>query len=171
MAFPIPSGYTANQLGQANDLSHLDDLIPLEAAQAEGTRMLWGFTFSWRFPLFDSLASGLNWTLKQVGVTPWPEYQDICFVDASDPVWYFAWHKQQPWLLAIITALVPVIVVIVAVFLGSLLWRVLPSSITQPIEQVLAMLPSLLPLVVIMALAFFLPQLTKMLSPPKEASP
>lgn len=126
--------------------------------------MLWGFAFSWRFPLFESLAGSLNWTLKQTGVTPWPEYQDIVFVDSQEPVWYIAWFKEPVWLAPIIAALAPVIAIIVAVFLGSVLWRVLPQEVRQPIEDVLG----LLPLVLVMGVMAFLPQATQMLSPPKE---
>lgn len=164
MAFPLPSGHLAEELARLNDLSRLSDLKPVEEAQAEGTRMLWGFSFQWRFPLFDTLAGGLNWTLRQAGVTPWPGTQDIVFVEATEAVWYIAWLKGAAWLAPIIAALAPILAIMAAVFLGSVLWRVVPQPLRQPVEQTLA----LLPLALVMGVMAFLPQVTRMLAPEEE---
>lgn len=156
--------YVAELLGQFATVDALDNIGPIEQQQAVGTRMLLVLNFRWRFPLFEQLAGGFNWILKQKGVTPWPEYADIVFTHATEPTWYIAWLRNPVWKAVILPALTAfftgqVGIVLTAVFFGALLYRIIPRGITEPIEEFFEMLPPLLAIATMGFLVGIVPRL------------
>ena len=162
----IPPGYEAQYLGQAGSVDELDNFKGIEWSQPEETRMILRLDFKWRFPLFEQAAGLANQAMKGLGVTPWPEYSDIIFYHPTEPWWYITWVKGFAWLAPILAALLSFFStwagqLLIAVFLGSLLWRVVPKEVKQPVGDILQMLPSL----VVLALLAFMPQLVQGLVP------
>ena len=144
--------YVTELLGQFTTVDALDNIGPIEQQQPVGTRMLLVLNFRWRFPLFEQLAGGFNWILKQRGVTPWPELADVVFFHPTEPVWYLAWLRNPVWKAIILPALIaffagPVGIALTLIFLGALLYRVIPREITKPVEEFLRVLAPLLAIV------------------------
>jgi len=184
VAFTLPPNLTAEQVTSIDSLSGLAGITELEAAQPEGQRMLVGITFQWRFPFFEWAAGLVNLMLKgsipfpvtedvpyqyqnqYIQLTPWPEFTDIVFVDPTEPVWYIAWVKTSPWWQAILAAMAGTFATYVGIaflvlFLGAVVWRVLPQEIKQPIQEVLNALPNLVILAVMVMIFTMLPGLMK----------
>ncbi len=156
--------YVEELLGQFTTVEGLGGIGTIEERQAAGTRMLLVLNFRWRFPLFEQLAGGLNWVLRQRGVTPWPEHADIVFAHATEPVWHIAWLRNPVWTAVILPALIaffagPVGIVLTAIFLGALLYRIIPRGITEPVEDFVGMLPPLLAIAVMGLLVGMMPEL------------
>jgi hypothetical protein len=158
-----PPGYVAELLGQYQSVGDLDGI----------ESMLVRLDFKWRFPLFEQMSGALNWILKQAGVTPWPEYRDIVFYHPSEAIWYIAWLKGAPWWQVIVAALVgfftsTVGIALAAVFLGALLYRIIPGGIREPLEEFFNMLPPLLGIATMGFLVLAVPNLVERVAPSKE---
>jgi len=156
--------YVEELLGQFTTVDALDGIGAIEHQQAVGTRMLLVLNFRWRFPLFEQLAGGLSWLLRRREVTPWPEHTDIVFAHATEPIWYIAWLRNPLWTAVILPALIaffagPVGVALTVIFLGALLYRIIPRELTEPVEEFVGMLPPLLAIAAMGLLVGMLPAL------------
>jgi hypothetical protein len=163
----VPPGYTAELLATADNPDTLGSSISqVEEPLPEGTLMLTRIDFNWRFPLFEQIAGLYDWELKREGVQPWPGYGMIVFCHETEPIWYVCWRKGFAWGAVIAAVLISFFAswvgqALAAVFLGALVYRLLPPEITKPIED---FLKNLSPLLVIAAMGFLvmvLPGLAK----------
>lgn len=132
MAFVLPEGYRAVQVGLASDFVGLNSFSFLEESQAEGSRMLCVLTFA-NQPSLD-VVSVINERCKRQGVTPWPEYQDIAFLDPAEPVLYISWQKGQAWWVWIVGLLASLIL---PPLITAVLYLILPESIKELINAVM----------------------------------
>lgn len=169
----IPPGYIPELLGSASTVEELYLFKGIEEGQAEGTRMLLEISFKWRFPLFEHAASLFNWAFKRAGVKTWAEYTDIVFVHPTEAKWYILWVKGGVWLPTILGVLVGFFsswagIALIAVFLGAILWRIIPPGIRTPIEQFLAMLPPILIIFTMGLLVLLLPRIAREIRLPFE---
>lgn len=129
----------AYPLGSFASIDDLNFFIPLEEGMPEGSLMLMELNFT-EPPSIETLA-GLNQSLLEAGVDPWPGYGQIVFADPASEQVTLAWTKGAVWMPIIIGILV---LTVFPALLGGLIWLIIPEPIKQMINMVVMMLVMML---------------------------
>lgn len=165
----VPPNYRAELIGVVEEVEGLGQIEEWEQAETEGQLMLSRIDFGWRFPLFEQASGLYDWELKREGVEPWPGYDMVVFYHPTEPIWYVAWVKGSPWWQVILAVLLAFFAswvgqALAAVFLGALIYRVIPEELRKPLEEFLGMLPPIMIIAVMGLLMGMVPRLAPKLA-------
>ncbi len=118
-------------VAQASSLEELQQFIPLEQSQPEGSLMQASLTFAGDPGDIERLADTIDQACLNGGVTPWPGNSHLALAQ-GDTV-HIRWQKGAAWLGWILGAL---LTLVLPAILGVVLWLVLPESTRQLIESI-----------------------------------
>lgn len=156
MPVSVPHGYQASLLSQVNNLNDLSTFAVLEESQPEGSRLLCALTFASRPDA--GVVALFNQRCREEGVTPWPEWEDIAFLDSESPTLYLCWQKGFAWwgwiLMLLATVALPPL-------LMAGLWLILP----EPIRELISTVINLMVLGLVM---FVMMKMMKAITAPEE---
>lgn len=149
-----------------NTIQEIWDRLELaEEVQSHGTRMLLEFNFTSSPPPGTGIViNGVNWGLRQLGVTHWPELDQIAFLSGNKL--YIAWVRGPAWGAAVIHILKTFFaskigLILLGIFGFSLLWRVLPVGIQEPIGEFLNILPFIGSIAIMALIIGIMPEFVK----------
>jgi len=147
----LPPGYEASyiyEIGRGTTEEDIGRLHELEEKEPEGTLLELEINFRFRFPLFDEVADIVDWSIRGIGVKPWPNLRRCIFTHPSFPIWWILWVRSPPWLRVIFKAIRPALekigVAIMAVLAFFGLYRVAPRELKPPMEFIFWIPPIML---------------------------